>query len=60
MVLSAKLLRFEPILTSSRVGMMADNWGYTITKANEKLGYEPNFDLKTGINKTAQSYVKLG
>jgi nucleoside-diphosphate-sugar epimerase len=53
MVLSAKLLRFEPILTSS-------NWGYTITKANEKLGYEPNFDLKTGINKTAQSYVKLG
>ena len=59
MVFLARLLRFEPILTPSRVSMMADNWGYSITKANEKLGYEPTVDLKTGINKTAQSYIKL-
>jgi len=60
MIYFARLLGFEPILTPSRVSMMADNWGYSIKKANEKLGYEPKIDLTTGINKTAQSYFNLG
>lgn len=59
MVALARLLRFEPILTPSRVSMMADNWGYSIEKAKEKLGYMPQFDLKQGIKNTVQSYRTL-
>jgi len=60
MVFLAKLFKFEPILTPSRVSMMADNWGYSIKKATAKLGYKPKVDLKTGIHMTAQSYMDLG
>lgn len=55
----AKLLSSEPILTHSRVSMMVDNWGYSIKKAKEKLGYKPKFDLRFGIKKTVQSYIEL-
>ena len=55
----ARLLKFEPILTPSRISMMVDNWGYSIKKAKERLGYEPRFDLRLGIKKTIQSYIAL-
>lgn len=59
LVFLARLLRFEPIVTPSRVSMMADNWGYSVKKAKERLGYEPQFNLKPGIKKTVQSYIEL-
>ena len=60
MVFFAKYLKSEPILTPSRVSMMADNWGYRIEKATKTLGYSPKYDLRTGIRKTVESYIKLG
>lgn len=59
MLLLAKVLNIHPILTPSRVSMMADNWGYSINKAKEQLGYNPKFDLKTGVKNTVQSYLDL-
>jgi nucleoside-diphosphate-sugar epimerase len=60
MVFCAKYLSFEPILTPSRVSMMADNWGYKIEKARKFLGYSPKFDLRIGIRRTVESYTGLG
>ena len=59
LVFLARLLKFEPILTPSRVSMMADNWGYSVKKAKERLGYQPKFNLRPGIKKTVQSYIEL-
>jgi nucleoside-diphosphate-sugar epimerase len=39
--------------------MMADNWGYSIEKAQKEIGYNPQVDLSIGIHNTAQSYKKL-
>ncbi len=55
-----RLLRFEPILTRSRVMMMADNFGYSIAKARDELGYAPQTDLREGIAKTVRSYREAG
>ncbi|MFC1825580.1 NAD-dependent epimerase/dehydratase family protein [Thermodesulfobacteriota bacterium] len=60
MVLLARLLDFEPILSPSRVSAMADSWGYSIKKANTILGYTPKVDIKTGVRKTVQAYYNLG
>ena len=51
---------FEPILTHSRVMMMADNFGYSIKKATDELGYTPQTDLRTGIAATVESYRLAG
>ena len=55
-----RLLRFEPILTRSRVMMMADNFGYSIAKARNELGYVPQTDLDEGIAATVRSYREAG
>lgn len=55
-----RALGFEPILTRSRVMMMADNFGYSIEKAQRELGYEPHVPLREGIAKTINSYVESG
>ncbi len=55
-----RLLRFEPILTRSRVMMMADNFGYSIAKARDELGYAPQTDLSEGIATTVRSYREAG
>lgn len=57
---AGKLLGFEPILTRSRVMMMADNFGYSIDKARRELGYEPRVDLAEGIAKTVASFRAEG
>jgi len=54
------ILRFEPILTRSRVMMMADNFGYSIAKAREELGYAPRIGLREGIETTVRSYAEAG
>jgi nucleoside-diphosphate-sugar epimerase len=53
-------LKFEPILTRSRVMMMGDNFGYSIAKAARELGYAPATDLETGIRLTVASYRERG
>jgi nucleoside-diphosphate-sugar epimerase len=55
-----RILAFEPILTRSRVMMMADNFGYSIDKARRELGYEPQVGLREGIRNTINSYVESG
>ena len=58
--LLGRMLGFEPILTRSRVMMMADNFGYSIDKARRELGYEPRVGLHDGIRATINSYVESG
>jgi len=55
-----RTFRFEPILTRSRVMMMADNFGYTIAKARDELGYAPATGLDEGIAATVRHYVESG
>lgn len=52
----AKILRFEPILTKSRVSMMGNNWGCDISKAMRELGYDPKVSLGEGIRRTIGWY----
>jgi nucleoside-diphosphate-sugar epimerase len=58
--LLGRVLGFEPILTRSRVMMMADDFGYSIDKARRELGYEPRTELPEGLGKTILSYVESG
>ena len=58
--LLGRAFRFEPLLTRSRVMMMADNFGYSIDKARRELGYEPRTGLRDGIAATVESYRKAG
>jgi nucleoside-diphosphate-sugar epimerase len=58
--LAGHLLRFEPMLTRSRVMMMADNFGFSIAKARDELGYAPQTDLRRGIELTVRSYAQAG
>ena len=58
--LMARFIPFEPILTRSRVMMMADNFGYTIDKARSELGYEPQVELEEGIARAIESYREAG
>ena len=53
-------LKFEPILTRSRVMMMGDNFGYSIAKASRELGYSPATDLESGIRLTVATYRAQG
>ena len=55
-----RLFGFEPILTRSRVMMMADNFGYRIDKARQRLGYEPRVALQEGIQRTVEDYRDRG
>jgi nucleoside-diphosphate-sugar epimerase len=40
--------------------MMADNFGYSIAKAREELGYAPRIGLREGIETTVRSYAEAG
>jgi nucleoside-diphosphate-sugar epimerase len=51
---------FEPILTRSRVMMMADNFGYSIAKARRELGFEPKVPLREGIARTVEDFLASG
>jgi nucleoside-diphosphate-sugar epimerase len=54
--LAGRCFGFEPILTRSRIMMMADNFGYSIEKARRELGYAPQTGLDEGISRTIQHY----
>ncbi len=55
-----RIFHFEPILTRTRVSMMADNFGYSIQKAKKELGYKPQTGLRNGIAKTVTYYLENG
>lgn len=58
--LAASLLGFEPPLTRSRVLMLSRNWGYSIAKAQQVLGYQPHVDLSEGLRRTVIWYREHG
>ncbi len=53
-----KTLKFEPLITSSRVELMAKNWGMSIEKARRELGYKPKITLLEGIRRTVEWYQR--
>ena len=55
-----RTFRFDPVLTRSRVMMMADDFGYSIEKARSELGYEPKTSLRDGIARTVEYYRESG
>jgi len=58
--LGADIFGYSPPLTQSRVLMLSRNWGYSIEKARNRLGYSPKVDLREGLRLTIQWYRKQG
>ena len=54
--LLGKTFGFEPILTHSKVSILSDDFGYSIAKARNELGYLPKTDLTLGVSRTVQYY----
>jgi len=50
----------EPPLFRRRVDLFRKNRAFDISKAKRELGFEPKFDLETGIKTTADWYKKQG
>jgi nucleoside-diphosphate-sugar epimerase len=50
----------EPPIFPRRVNWFIKNRAFDISKAKRELGYNPKFDLKTGITKTAEWYINEG
>lgn len=50
----------EPPLFRRRVDFFRKNRAFDISKAKRELGYEPKFDLVTGVRTTADWYKKEG
>lgn len=57
---SARILKFTPPLTRSRVLSLSRNWGYSIEKAKRELGYQPKYDFKEGLRLTISDYQERG
>ncbi len=57
---AAKVLPYTPPLTKSRVLALSRNWGYSIAKAKDALGYEPQVDLQEGLRRTVLWYREHG
>ncbi|MCF6290874.1 MAG: NAD-dependent epimerase/dehydratase family protein [Desulfobacterales bacterium] len=55
-----RIFDFEPMLTRGKVMMMADNFGYSIKKAQQELHYCPLVDLRQGICMTINDYIARG
>lgn len=50
----------RPFITRSRVSMMGDDYGYSIDKAVQSLGYQPQMDLREGLRETIADYRQRG
>jgi len=59
-VFLAKLFRFQPILTKSRLRFFIESRGCSIDKAKKELGYLPKFNLEDGMKLTIDYYKKKG
>ena len=53
-------VKTPPLLTRARVNMFYDNVEFSIQKAKEKLGFECQYSLETGIKNTVEWYKKEG
>ena len=53
-------LRVEPPLHRRRVDFFTKSRAFNISRAKEELGYEPKFDLETGLRLTGEWYRKKG
>lgn len=58
--MSARFSKFSPPLTHSRVLALSGNWGYSIHRAREEMGYEPGTDLQEGLQRTVSWYREHG
>lgn len=54
--LLAKILRFEPLLTRSRVKFFTENRAFSNKKARSKLGYVPKVEFREGVKRTIRWY----
>ena len=50
--LLAKIFRFEPVLTRSRVKFFTENRAFSNEKARSKLGYVPKVEFREGVKRT--------
>ncbi|GFP26700.1 NAD-dependent epimerase/dehydratase family protein [Candidatus Hakubella thermalkaliphila] len=53
-------LRIEPPIHRRRVDFFTKSRAFDISRAKRDLGYQPQYDLKTGIHLTAQWYRERG
>jgi len=56
----AKLIRFNPPLTKSRVRFFTENRAFSSLKAHVELGYTPQVDLREGVRRTIRWYREAG
>ena len=52
------IFNVDPIFNHSRLSILSDNFGYSIKKAKEELGYNPKTTLREGLIKTITYYKK--
>lgn len=58
--LFGRTFHFEPVVTHSRVSLMADNFGYSSHKAEKELGYKPTTTLREGVAAVIKDYKERG
>jgi len=56
---SAKIFKFNPIITKSKIRFFTENRAFNTSKAREELGYNP-IKLEKGIEKTIGWYKQKG
>lgn len=57
---AANLVGKQPPLSRNGVAFFSENRRFSWEKANEALGYQPNFDLTTGVQHTVNWYRQQG
>jgi nucleoside-diphosphate-sugar epimerase len=58
--LGARVTKFEPLLTTSRVKFFTENRAFSYEKARNELGYVPKVDFREGVRKTIRWYQENG
>ncbi len=53
---TAKLIKFDPLLTDSRVRFFTENRAFSSEKARVELGYTPQVELREGVRRTVKWY----
>ena len=57
---AAALLNVEPILHRRRIKFFTNNRDFSIAKAKQLLGYQPQVDLRTGLSELIECYRQEG
>ena len=57
---SARIFKYQPPLTRSRVKFFTENRGCDISKAKKELGYRPLVSLDEGLRRTVEWYKENG